>query len=72
MTDTQTEAKSQQSPYDMIGGAATVRQIVDRFYDGVAATGRWGIGHSAGVIYVSTHPAGTDPAPPSWVLDLIQ
>jgi hemoglobin len=33
MTDTQTEAKHQQSPYEMIGGETTVRQIVDRFYD---------------------------------------
>jgi len=26
-------------------------------YDGVAATARWGVGHSMGVIYISTHPA---------------
>lgn len=31
-----------------------------RHYDGVAATGRWGLDHGAGVIYVSTHDAGID------------
>ena len=56
-----------------LGGTDRLREIAAntivymRFYDGVAATGRWGIGHSAGVIYVSTHAAGTDPAPPSQV-----
>ena len=61
-----------------LGGTDTLREIAAntivymRFYDGVTATGRWGIGHAAGVIYVSTHPSGTDPAPPSKVLDLIQ
>jgi hypothetical protein len=61
-----------------LGGTETLREIAAntivymRFYDGVAATGRWGIGHGAGVIYVSTHPAGTDPAPPSMVMDLIR
>ena len=61
-----------------LGGTDTLREIAAntivymRFYDGVTATGRWGIGHAAGVIYVSTHPGGTDPAPPSKGLDLIQ
>jgi hypothetical protein len=61
-----------------LGGTETLREIAAntivymRFYDGVTATGRWGIGHGAGVIYVSTHPAGTDPAPPSMVMDLIR
>lgn len=27
-----------------------------RWYDGIAATGRWGLDHGAGVIYVSTRP----------------
>jgi len=27
-----------------------------RFFDGVAATARWGLDHGAGAIYVSTHP----------------
>lgn len=27
-----------------------------RYFNGVDATTRWGVGHSAGVIYVSTHP----------------
>ncbi len=35
-----------------------------RYLDGVAATGRWGVGHSAGVIYISTRPPGADPASP--------
>ncbi len=61
-----------------LGGTDKLREIAAntivymRFYDGVSATGRWGIGHAAGVIYVSTHPAGTDPAPPSTELDLVQ
>jgi hemoglobin len=32
-TDTQSDTKHEQSPYDMIGGEAAVRRIVDRFYD---------------------------------------
>jgi len=28
-----------------------------RHYDGVTATARWGVGHSMGVIFVSTHPS---------------
>jgi len=27
-----------------------------RFFDGIAATARWGLDHGAGAIYVSTHP----------------
>lgn len=52
------------------GGTDTLRQIAAntivyiRFFDGVAATGRWGIGHAAGVIFVSTHEQGVDPVPP--------
>jgi hypothetical protein len=61
-----------------LGGTDRLREIAAntivymRFYDGVSATGRWGIGHAAGVIYVSTHPTGTDPAPPSQVIDPVQ
>lgn len=29
-----------------------------RFYDGPSATGRWGVGHNAGVIHVSTWATG--------------
>jgi hypothetical protein len=53
-----------------LGGTDTLREIAAntiyymRFFDGVTATGRWGVGHAAGVIYVSTHPQGMDPAPP--------
>ncbi len=32
---------------------ATIREI--RYFDGVAATARWGIDHGGGVILVSTH-----------------
>jgi len=51
----------------MLGGTTSLREITTRtvswirFYDGVAAQGRWGVGHSAGVIFVSTHPASSDP-----------
>lgn len=27
-----------------------------RYFDGIAATARWGLDHGAGAIYVSTHP----------------
>ena len=30
-----------------------------RYYDGLAATARWGLDHGAGVIYVSMHPVVT-------------
>jgi hemoglobin len=33
ITDQTAEPEVKQSPYDMIGGKAAVRQIVDRFYD---------------------------------------
>lgn len=52
-----------------LGGTDRLREIAAntiyfiRFFDGVAATGRWGVGHAAGVIYVSTHPEGMDTAP---------
>ena len=61
-----------------LGGTETLREIAAntivyiRFYDGVSATARWGIGHAAGVIYVSTHVQGADPAPPPQVMDLIR
>jgi len=32
-----------------------------KHFDGPSATSRWGIGHAAGVIYVSTHPLTGDP-----------
>ena len=43
-----------------LGGVETLRTISTamvqsiRWYDGIAATGRWGLDHGAGVIYVST------------------
>jgi hypothetical protein len=51
-----------------LGGTDTLREIAAstiyymRFFDGVAATGRWGVGHAGGVIFVSTHAPGADPA----------
>jgi hypothetical protein len=47
-----------------MGGVETLRTIdlrpvtYIRFFDGVAATARWGLDHGAGAIYVSTHPLG--------------
>jgi hypothetical protein len=32
-----------------------------KHFDGVSASSRWGLGHAAGVIYVSTRPLGSDP-----------
>ena len=45
-----------------LGGVETLRGIATsqisyiRYYDGVTASGRWGLGHGQGVIYVSTGP----------------
>jgi hypothetical protein len=45
-----------------VGGVDMLRTIdlrpvtYMRFFDGVAATARWGLDHGAGAIYVSTHP----------------
>jgi hypothetical protein len=45
-----------------LGGVETLRSISPqqveyiRHYDGVTASGRWGLDHGKGVIYVSTHP----------------
>lgn len=45
-----------------MGGVEALRTIdlrpvtYIRFFDGVAATARWGLDHGAGAIYVSTHP----------------
>ncbi len=48
---------------NQLGGVETLRGIATsqilayiRYYDGVAASGRWGLGHGQGVIYVSTNP----------------
>jgi hypothetical protein len=43
-----------------LGGIETLRSVTSssimfiRFYDGIAATNRWGVGHSNGVILVSS------------------
>ena len=45
-----------------LGGVEALRGINTnliqyiRWYDGITATGRWGLDHGAGVIYVSTRP----------------
>ena len=45
-----------------MGGVQTLRTIdvrpltYIRYFDGIAATARWGLDHGAGAIYVSTHP----------------
>ncbi|NJD11644.1 MAG: hypothetical protein FIB01_14825 [Gemmatimonadetes bacterium] len=44
-----------------LGGVETLRSVrvndvaYIRHYNGIDATTRWGVGHSAGVIYVSSH-----------------
>jgi hypothetical protein len=54
-----------------IGGIETLRTmevrsvVYIRYFDGISATARWGLGHGAGVVYVSTHPLdGTPGATP--------
>ena len=51
-----------------LGGTSTLRDIAAstvsfiRYFDGIAATGRWGLDHGAGVIFVSQHPlSSSDP-----------
>jgi hypothetical protein len=47
---------------NQLGGVETLRGIATgqityvRYYDGVTASGRWGLGHGQGVIFVSTGP----------------
>jgi hypothetical protein len=51
----------------MLGGTETLRNIDPvsvgslKFYDGVAATTRWGTNHGAGVILVSSRPSPSTP-----------
>jgi hypothetical protein len=50
-----------------LGGTDALRNIVPasvvylKFYDGIAATTRWGTDHGAGVIFVSSRPAAASP-----------
>jgi hypothetical protein len=52
----------------LLGGVETLREIGTptlvsiRHYDGIQATARWGLGHGAGVIFVSTRE--DEPATP--------
>ena len=56
-----------------LGGAESLRSIdlrpvtYIRYFDGIAATARWGLDHGMGAIYVSTHPLSEmiGPANPS-------
>ena len=41
---------------DSLRGIAISQIAYIRYYDGVTASGRWGLGHGQGVIYVSTSP----------------
>ena len=41
---------------ESLRGIATIQISYIRYYDGVTASGRWGLGHGQGVIYVSTSP----------------
>ncbi len=60
-----------------LGGVETLRTIdlrpvtYIRFFDGIAATARWGLDHGQGAIYVSTHPLSemVGPANPSAARD---
>lgn len=51
----------------LMGGIETLKSIpiinvvYVRHYDGPSATSRWGTGHAAGVIYVSTHATTGNP-----------
>jgi hypothetical protein len=55
----------------LLGGVETLREISTptlvsiRHYDGIAATARWGLGHGAGVIYVSTRDDSGDAGKPA-------
>ena len=51
----------------MLGGTESLRNVDPvsvsylKFYDGIAATTRWGTDHGAGVIFVSSRPAPAKP-----------
>lgn len=51
----------------LLGDTSRLREVAAkdvtfiRYFDGVAATARWGVGHAAGVIFLSTHPMTSDP-----------
>lgn len=52
-----------------LGGVAELQNMpVDqiyymRYFNSTEATTRWGIGHTQGVIYISTHPVGSAASP---------
>ena len=43
---------------DAMRGVNTLSVSYIKHFDGLAATGRWGVGHASGVILISTLPAG--------------
>src|SRR5262249_44341290 len=51
----------------MLGGTDNLRNLAPmsvtsiKYYDGIAATTRWGTDHGAGVIVVSSRPTGASP-----------
>jgi len=46
---------------DQLGLVQLWSIVYVRHYTGIEATQRWGIGHSQGVIYISTHPEDHHP-----------
>jgi len=74
-TDSFTSPAKVQVYFDGIrlGGVESLRTIdlrpitYIRYFDGIAATARWGLDHGMGAIYVSTHPVSEmiGPANPS-------
>ena len=52
-----------------LGDTATLKTIpvtsivYMRYFDGIAASARWGLDHGAGVIFVSTRPMAADQKP---------
>ncbi len=54
-----------------VGGVESLRTIdlrpvtYIRYFDGIAATARWGLDHGMGAIYVSTHPLSEMVGPPN-------
>ena len=60
----------------LLGGTDKLREIAAKdvtfikYFDGVSATARWGVGHAAGVIFLSTHPMTSDPQVDAVALEL--
>jgi len=50
---------------EMLRGISTQSVASIQRFDGLEATARWGIGHGAGVIYVTSWAAGAGKTPPT-------